>query len=285
MKTIVTALALSVTFAAPLSASAQVSAEGTLNNFSYSLVDLLPNDGIAPSLSIVKPHNPSYPGTVAGAEINESGLRTTREASEDVTRALYSRDLDASVSVPQGTMVATVSGQHFQNLAFHTAASTTGSVGYKRSARARNVMLIEEFVLSPGTQINFFADASGSVATSLPRTNILRENSNFQASMRFDDTWSSAYPNASATFKLTAPLGNSNPDLPFSQSASERLSIMFQNTKSTSRNLKLWIGVSANAESVDTTLSTSPVPEPATYAMLIAGLALVAGAARRKRVG
>ncbi|NHZ99487.1 PEP-CTERM sorting domain-containing protein [Massilia sp. CCM 8734] len=285
MKTIVTALALSATFAAPLSASAQVSAQGTLTNFSYSLVDLLPNDGIAPSLSIVKPHIPAYPGTVAGADINESGRRATREASGDETRALYSRDLDASVSVPHGTAVATVSGGNFQNLAFDAAASTTGSVGYKRSASAWNAMLIEEFVLSPGTQITFFADVDGSVATSLPSTNILKENSSFQASMRFDDIWSSAYPHASATFKLTAPLGNSNPNLPFSQSASERLSIMFQNTKSTSRSLKLSINLRAGAESVDTTLSTSPVPEPASYGMLIAGLALVAGAARRKRVG
>ncbi|MDM5177818.1 hypothetical protein PO883_11500 [Massilia sp. DJPM01] len=174
MNTIVNTLALAAALAVPLSASAQVSAQGTLTNFSYALVDLLPNDGIAPSLSIVKPQFTSYPGTRADGDIIETGLRATRNMSRDRTSALYSRDLDASMSVPQGSVVSTISGRHFQDLALHAAASTTGSVGYNRSATASNFMYIEEFVLSPGTQITFFADASGSVATSLPRTNVLR---------------------------------------------------------------------------------------------------------------
>ncbi|MDQ1816964.1 PEP-CTERM sorting domain-containing protein [Massilia sp. CCM 9210] len=285
MNTIVNTLALTAALVVPLSAGAQVSAQGTLNNFSYSLVDLLPNDGIAPSLSIVKPHYASYPGTRAGGDIIESGLRATRNSSEDRTSALYSRDLDASMSVPQGSVVSTISGGHFQSLALSAAASTTGSVGYNRSATASNFMFIEEFVLSPGTQITFFADASGSVATSLPRTNVLRENSTLKASMGFESAAPDWYPTTTTQFKLTAPTWSSDPNLPFSQSASERLSIMFENTKSTTQNLKLSISLWAEAESRDTTPSTSPVPEPATYGMLLAGLALVAGAARRKRVG
>jgi hypothetical protein len=82
---------------------------------------------------------------------------------------------------------------------------------------------------------------------------------------------------------LTAPRWDSDPALPFSQSASERLSIMFQNLDSTALNLQLSIRLWADAESVDTTPSTSPVPEPATSGMLIGGLALVAFQACRQR--
>lgn len=283
MKTILTTLAAAATLAAPLCASAQVSASGTFTNFSYTLVDLLPNDGIAPSLSIVKSRNFNPLAAVARADINQSGARITRDIAEDSGSALYSRPLDASMSVRQGAVTSTISGSNFQSLHFETAASTTGSAGYERSASASTSMLIDEFVLSPGTQINFFADASGSVATSLPHTNRLNDNASVQATMRFQGLLPDWYPDVSATFSLTAPTWGSDPNLPYSQSASERLSIMFQNTESSAINLKLSFSLSASAASIDTTPSASPVPEPSTHAMLIGGLALVAGAARRKR--
>ncbi|WP_229427317.1 PEP-CTERM sorting domain-containing protein [Massilia atriviolacea] len=282
MKTLLTKLAVAATLAAPLCATAQVSASGTFTNFSYTLMDLLPNDGIAPSLSI-KPRNPNPLASFARADINQSGARTTRDINDDSSGALYSRPLDASLSVRQGAVTSTISGGNFQSLNFDAAASTTGSAGYDRSAVASTSMLIDEFVLSPGTQISFFADASGSVATSLPRTNRLNEDASIKATMRFDGMLPDWYPDVSATFSLTAPRFTSDPNLPFSQSGSERLSIMFQNTESSAANLKLSIGLWVSAASVDTTPSASPVPEPSTYAMLIGGLALVAGAARRKR--
>ncbi|NHZ39696.1 PEP-CTERM sorting domain-containing protein [Massilia sp. CCM 8693] len=278
-----TTLVVAATLAAPLCASAQVSASGTFTNFSYTLVDLLPNDGIAPSLSIVKPRYPNPLSSVARADINQSGARTTRDISDDKSGALYSRPLDASLSVRQGAVTSTISGGNFQSLNFDTAASTTGSAGYERSAFASSSVLIEEFVLSPGTQISFFADASGSVATSLPRTNRLNEDASVGATMSFAGFLPDWYPDASATFNLTAPRWSSDPNLPFSQSASQRLSIMFQNTESSAVNMKLSISMFAKAASRDTAPSASPVPEPSTYGMLIGGLALVAGAARRKR--
>ncbi|NHZ65773.1 PEP-CTERM sorting domain-containing protein [Massilia genomosp. 1] len=283
MKTIVTTLVLGATLAVPLSASAQVSAQGTLNNFSYSLVDLLPNDGIAPTLSIVKPLYPEHPGTRAVGDISETGLRQTRESSEDRSRVLYSRNLDAGLSVPQGSVVSTVGGTNFQTLALSTAASTKNGAGYERRAVASNYVMIEEFVLAPGTQVRFLADASGSVSKSQPNTSSLKESSTFTASMSFPEFSANGYPDFVSEFSLRAPSWSADPNSPYSESASERLSIMFQNTAKTSVNLKVLLTLWSEANSLDTSPVASPVPEPATYGMLIAGLALVAGVARRKR--
>lgn len=282
MKTIFTTLALSATLAVPLSASAQVSASGTLNNFSYTLVDLLPNDGIAPSLSIVKPRYPDSNGTRAYADISQSGPNEVREIGEDRTRALYSRALDAGISVPEGSVVSTIGGTNFQSLDLRTAAATTRNAGHRRTAIASNFMIIDEFVLSPGTQIRFFADVNASTATTAANTNFLAQSSKVTAAMSFEGYLPSWYPDAHTEFELRAPYWNGSP---LSHSASERLSIMFENTEAKTLNLKLSISLWAEANSFDTTPSTSPVPEPATYGMLLAGLALVGGVARRKRAG
>lgn len=283
MKTMIATLAAAAALAAPLCATAQVSASGTFNNFSYTLVDLLPNDGIAPSLSIVKPHYPRPNGSIANADIIQSGARETRDISEDNSGSLYSRPLDASLSVPEGAASSTISGGNFQSLNLNAAASTTGIAGHKRTAIAYTSMLIQKFVLSPGTQITFFANFSGSVATTLPRTNTFHESANVKATIDFDDSLPNWYPNSSSTFNLTGPGWNSDPNLPFSRSVSDTLSIIFQNPESSAANMKLSISLSATATSLDTAPVTSPVPEPSTYAMLIGGLALLAGAARRKR--
>lgn len=283
MKTIVTTLVLGATLAAPLSASAQVSAQGTMTNFSYSLVDLLPNDGIAPSLSIVKPLYPEQPGIRAIGDISETGLRQNRESSEDSSRLLYSRNLDAGMSIAQGSVVSTVSGTNFQTLALSTAASTKNSAGYERRVVASNYVMIQEFVLSPGAQVRFFADASGSVAKALPDSRTLKESSKFSASMSFPEFSANGYPDFVSEFSMRAPSWSADPNLPYAESASERLSIMFQNTAQTSWKLKVQLTLWSEANSLDTSPVASPVPEPATYGMLLAGLALVAGVARRKR--
>ncbi|NHZ39670.1 PEP-CTERM sorting domain-containing protein [Massilia aquatica] len=283
MKTIVTTLVLGATLAVPLSASAQVSAQGTLTNFSYSLVDLLPNDGIAPSLSIVKPLYPAQLGIRAIGDISETGLRQNRESSEDNSRLLYSRDLDAGISLAQGTAVSTVSGTNFQTLALSTAASTKNGAGYERRVVASNYVMIEEFVLSPGTEVRFFADVRGSVAKALPSTNTLKESSELSASMSFPEFSANGYPDFVSEFSMRAPSWSADPNAPYSESASERLSIMFQNTAKTSWKLKVELTLWSEANSLDTSPVASPVPEPATYGMLLAGLALVAGVARRKR--
>ncbi|NHZ94776.1 PEP-CTERM sorting domain-containing protein [Massilia sp. CCM 8734] len=140
--------------------------------------------------------------------------------------------------------------------------------------------MIEEFVLAPGTQVKFFADASGSVAKSRADTNFLKESSRLSASMSFPEFSANGYPDFVSEFSMRAHTWSADP---YAESASERLSIMFQNTRATSVNLKILLTLWSEANSLDTSPVASPVPEPATYGMLIAGLALVAGVARRKR--
>lgn len=257
-----------------------MSASGTLNNFSYTLVDLLPNDGIAPSLSIVKPGYPHPQGTTAYGDFRQSGPEQVQEIDKDRTRSLYSRPLDVNIAVPGTTVASTVSGTDFQSLDLRADASTTRLAGHGRTAIASSSMMIEEFVLSPGTQVKFFADVNASVARSIKSTELMAESSKVMASMGFDGLLSSWYPNSSTEFKFSI-----SDDSGLSYSTSERLWIMFDNTAATAYNLKLSIGLWSEVNALDNTPATSPVPEPATYGMMLAGLALVAGMARRKRAG
>ncbi|NHZ99488.1 PEP-CTERM sorting domain-containing protein [Massilia sp. CCM 8734] len=66
--------------------------------------------------------------------------------------------------------------------------------------------------------------------------------------------------------------------------ASERVWITFDNNSALSSNLKFTINLVSLTHTDDVgPLQPSPVPEPASTAMLLAGLALVTGAARRRR--
>ncbi|NHZ94777.1 PEP-CTERM sorting domain-containing protein [Massilia sp. CCM 8734] len=269
---------------APLLAQAQVRVDASLSNFSYTLVDLFPNDGIVPSLTIVAP------GGFAGASQISANLRqygSTLPSLDDhrsqfTTR--YNRDIKASLDSAAGKSSASVTGTDFASLQFRTTASTTSSVAGTRRAHASVSSSVVEFVLSPGTQVSFFADFNGSASTAKPASSLFREDVDIEGSFSLVGyVQDRAIGGDSKVIRVKAANGYYDASPPAMASTKERFSLTFDNNSALSSNLDLKFALNSSADSEYYSMLPLPVPEPATTAMLLAGLGLVAGAARRRR--
>ncbi|NHZ90298.1 PEP-CTERM sorting domain-containing protein [Massilia sp. CCM 8733] len=180
---------------------------------------------------------------------------------------------------------ASVTGTDFHSLQLHTVASTTSTPATHRSVSSYASSKITEFVLSPGTQVSFFADFNGSALTTLPKGNALQEHAQTQANFSLQAYVQNSQTGfASKRIGVAASNGKLGDSPPATMSASERVWITFDNDSAFSSNLKLDISLVSLARTYDAgPLQASPVPEPATTAMLLAGLAMVTGAVRRRR--
>lgn len=284
MNKFATSMVLTAALASPLLAHAQVRAEGGLTNFSYTLIDLLPDDGIAPSLTIVQ--SSAFPGgsSASGYASQNATFEPWFTDSRSQLTTPYNRDLATNIGTRAGTASASATGADFQSLQFHAAAATTSIAAASRAANGSTSFSLNEFVLSPGTQVSFFVDFNASASTTLP-AGVFQEYARTYASFSLDanaqDGWNKYVSNFIEVVAANAMYPNSPPA---TASASERVSLTLGNNSLFSSNLKLDISLSSTVNVNDASpVPPSPVPEPATMAMLLAGLALVAGAARRRR--
>ncbi|NHZ91822.1 PEP-CTERM sorting domain-containing protein [Massilia sp. CCM 8733] len=275
---------IAATLASPLLAQAQVRADASLSNFSYSLVDLLPDDGIVPSLTIV------VPADYAGASQISAYLRQYGDTvpslddkrTQSTTR--YNRDINARLDTAAGKSGASVTGTDFASLQFRTTVSTTSSVAGTRQTYASASANIVEFVLSPGTQVSFFADFNGSASAAKPASSLFREDAQIDGSFSLVGyVQDQVIGGDSKTIRVRAANGYYDASPPPIASSSERFSLTFDNNSALSSNLNLKFSLTSSADSQYYSMLPLPVPEPATTAMLLAGLGLVAGAARRRR--
>lgn len=285
MNKLAASVVIAATLASPLLAHAQVRAEAGLSNFSYTLIDLLPDDGITPSLSIVAPIGYAG-GSRAYGYIRQSDSAEPEfddYLNQSTTR--YNRNLDVKLGSPAGTANASVNGTDFHSLQLKTSASTSGASPAFRSASGYASANILEFVLSPGTQVSFFADANVATAATAPRDDVFRDNA--WAGVSFGvrgngDIDGLGYDARSINLQASNLIFDDAP--PATMSVSERIALTLGNRSASSAKLYLEIATSASVQSqYYGHQSPSAVPEPATTAMLVAGLALIAGTARRRR--
>ncbi|MDQ1816965.1 PEP-CTERM sorting domain-containing protein [Massilia sp. CCM 9210] len=276
---------VAVTLASPLLAHAQVRAEGSLTNFSYTLIDLLPNDGIAPSLSIVTPQGYAGGAWVSGSLRQYESVEPWFDDSRSQSTAPYSRGLNVSLDTPVGTGGASLTGTDFHSLQLRSVASTTSAPAASRQAGGYAGLNITEFVLSPGTRVSFFADFTGSASVTLPEGEVHQAYQDY-AEIQAEVSLNAYGPNGPGDYVyesnfITLKAWNGHAG---ESPASERFSLTLDNNSAFSRNLDLKYSLHASVQAVKATVvPPSPVPEPATTAMLAAGLALVAGAVRRRR--
>lgn len=276
---------MAATLSLPLSAQAQVRAEGSLSNFSYTLVDLLPDDGIAPSLTIARPSGNVGGSGASGSASQHAEFEPWFVDSRNQQTNLYKRDVAIDIGNRAGASSASVSGTDFSSLQLRTMTSTTSIAAASRAGTASASSYITEFVLSPGTQVSFFADLYASTVTTLPAGNVLRENARTYTSFSLDATAQDGWRKYASNFiDIIASNGTYPNSPPTTASASERVSLTLGNDSLFSSKLSLYITLNSTVDVYDASpVTPNPVPEPATAAMLMAGLALVAGAVRRRR--
>ncbi|MDQ1830217.1 PEP-CTERM sorting domain-containing protein [Massilia scottii] len=278
-------MVMAATLASPLLAHAQVRAEGSLTNFSYTLIDLLPNDGIAPSLSIVTPQGYAGRFSVSGSLRQFDTVEPWFDDGRSQSTAPYNRGLDVSLDTSVGTGGASLTGTDFHSLQLRAVASTTSTPAASRQAGGQAGLNITEFVLSPGTRVSFFADFTGSASVTLPEGEVHQGYQDYaeiqaQVSLNADiQNRPGEYVYESNFTNLKAWNGH-----PGESPASERFSLTLDNNSAFSANLDLKYHLHASVQAMKgSQVPPTPVPEPATTAMLVAGLALVAGAVRRRR--
>lgn len=239
------ALALATSLPAGLAHAASVSAEASIRQFSIELIDLDPNDGITPFISF---SNVTYD---ASSEYRLNGGATT----------LLRDSLDSAGSTGVTGPVGSASTSSTAT-SWSSAATLDGNPAGSPVALAA-IFYRASYILSPATRavFTFEGDISAPSASGPGYSTA----SAFMASELYvyPDDWShprsfSLLGQSPGAFSYTGEVRSL---------AGEQASGMLQ----------LSTGVEAYLYG-----PAAPVPEPSTYAMLLAGVAIV-GAARRRR--
>ncbi|MEC5162391.1 MULTISPECIES: PEP-CTERM sorting domain-containing protein [unclassified Janthinobacterium] len=248
------ALALAVT---SFSAQADnlLSATVSIGNVSYQLIDMNPTDGIAPSLT--------FYGQGFNADSSTSRGSVNRDSYYDYSRTHGATGVD-SIGGSAATLATPTT---------FSASSSVASNAYS-SHFTSNARGGRDFALSADTQVIFFATTSLSASNS-GTTDSAWARSGFSASL-----YTSGLPTHNSSFLVEVTARDA-------QDIHTQMVGVLQSARRVQYGT-LTMTVETESEwrvavPVSLAPSISAVPEPGTYAMLLAGLGLVGFAARRKR--
>jgi hypothetical protein len=268
-------------------AFATASSSAVVGNLIITLTDLNLADGIAPSLSFAPNSIPGLHNEAKGwGDVSESYTRDDY-ASAPSRDGTLSRQLDTAWSTSSGSVTTAA------NAAGYTAMSAQGSAksgldGYgKYFSQSYTGNSVSEFKLSPNTQVTFSIMAELKATTSMGY-NLdadMAEYAHARVLLNVGGTIDGQWQNDAAERGVLAEyyVHDDNTVSGVSDSWSGLLSVSFSNIGSTTADA--WLqGVALSEGQSAVWDGVSPVPEPETYAMLLAGLALI-GVARRRRAG
>lgn len=287
---------LSVVCASP--AMAAVSASANISSFTVSLYDLNPLDGVAPTITWSQPAYASYgnftqayvydnSGYGSGGYVtNYSGLGSSNISTGSSSHASATASVAASSSALTPSGVVSASGS-----AYATASSgTTSFYGYAVDP----YYYYNSFVLSANTAVVFTATAASQAATTVGYNSKTgqSESASATATLTVSGTGPSGtgYQSASDSVSSYASYvwggytydpvagGYSYNYLPQSASSSATLVGSFVNVSKGNLTGQLQVQAYANGYT-----SVVAVPEPETYAMLLAGLGMIGAVARRRQ--
>ncbi|MCE3604462.1 PEP-CTERM sorting domain-containing protein [Massilia sp. P8910] len=248
-----TALALS--FAASLAAlpaQAQVSYSATtsISNIRYTLTDLDLNDGVTPYIRYDTAEHSVF---VA----REWDMDAGHDQEDSRELSYFDQQTTAFDTSTAGThskhlqVAADIRGTTLDTLAMSNTATVSGS---GRGGTHSDIALDRVFVLSPNTSMSISLDVSTFVSSS---GEALEGRANSYAYIRIGDN--------NRTYDLRADVQGPG---------EKQVKHTFTTTIQTKNgeywvNSELWVRAHASVDGV------SPVPEPQTYAMLLAGLGLI----------
>ena len=268
-------LAAAAAFASP-PAAAIAQAQAELLNLRFTLVDLDPGDGIAPSFEFVAdPEAPNRQRTELTVDVLNSGLGTADNAIQADFSFIAALTLTRAVA---GNTALSESGPDRLNV--EVTSTARGRASGFASAES-NVFFSGDFGLrlSPHTAITISADAnlSASDAGAPGALDHAFEFAQAEAFLRVRaaDPGDGSGPQEDLALLNVATVDDANADsdlLP-----GQTLSVSFQNLSA--GDLYGYLSARATA----TAWGASPIPEPATLGLAAAGLAVVAALARRRR--
>jgi hypothetical protein len=251
-------------------ALAQSSAEARISNVTLQLIDLDLTDGIAPSLTF----NTGINGTLAGWDIYDEHTGLLYSDSKTTSAPLGPVTAEQSIdNLPhtRSDVSAGISGINFTDKELWARASMSDTLGTNTTSAyvtSGNVW----FVLSPNTQVIFSADLS------------VRSSAGPVAGPRLF-----AIANSSATMGLYSSRENVWQSTPLYHNAvfgqdrgpgwDRTYSLSFSNATASEGAYALGLNVGASAYT--SAVIPAPVPEPASIAMLLAGLGVVAVRTRK----
>ena len=270
--------------ATPAASLAGAAGSVDMTAVSIQLIDLDPSDGIAPS--VVFPAG-AIPG-VGGGNLPSVELLLYTPAADLSRQASATQPfgaVSASLALPGATASASYAGDLSSGASFHASASASGGPSQVVIARADDMMTFADgpgdFVLSAQTELVMTATATLQVSTTTAAG---------------DGAPDFAFADAFLQVSGTVPDGRLDNDfltleadpftgLPASAQQTVQLSVSFSNTGTASEEGYYFAYTSLNLESGTPPPAPPPpaLPEPAGIGAMLAGLALLAAAARRRR--
>lgn len=271
-----------------LPGSAATTAAASIAGLTFELIDLNLADGVGPSLSWNSPYATVEATRYSGQTVNllpqldgsvlwsVSFAHTATDAQQDSTSFLQA--LGASnpgVAASTGALALTASANV-------TSVGASGAASLSSFAYATG-----SFVLSANTelritgQINTLASGPGSSgfvspAGVAPDVGTVFSQANAYAELYLDPGSTTSTSTGTSYTPNTNPA--SFPTLAYADSNSMALGVSFRNETGADASGTFYALVQASASEI-----TSTVPEPSSWAMLVAGLLGTAGLARRRR--
>jgi hypothetical protein len=268
-----------------LSASAHAGVSATGNAvFSYTLVDLDPNDGITPSITFDFAAGGPRTGYLSVSLSNQSAgidqWQYTFGSAQiyDHTKSLSNPAVGSgSATITAGTGLSKVSGMTANVTASSNILPAPAPFERNLGAGASATPLQGDYYLSANTELILSADVSLYASASSGTGG--RANASASFSMYLQGPTVQLSDREAASLKaISSGLATDT------KSLSNIYSVSYANTSSTTQRGYIETSLSSGGTNyaLYAAVPGAPVPEPETYAMLLAGLGLVARVTRRK---